>query len=226
MKGSELVDTILTKKMIEEAKRKTEEYAVEGFLAGQGPKNPKFMLIGEAPGEVEAMETGVPFSGRAGKELMRFFDLLEVTREDVYITSPFRSRPYKIKEKLDRKTGELTSRKYNRAPNKKELLAHAPLIDYEIDQIQPPFILTMGNIGLQRLLGKDKKVGQVHGELIISPILKLKNNGLDGYEWTEKEYAIFPTFHPASIFYNRQLNEKIQADLLLFKKLIQSKNER
>ncbi|MGL4391195.1 MAG: uracil-DNA glycosylase, partial [Carnobacterium maltaromaticum] len=48
----------------------------------------------------------------------------------------------------------------------------------------------------------------------------------DGYEWTEKEYAIFPTFHPASIFYNRQLNEKIQADLLLFKKLIQSKNER
>ncbi|CRH22382.1 Uracil-DNA glycosylase superfamily (fragment) [Carnobacterium maltaromaticum] len=73
---------------------------------------------------------------------------------------------------------------------------------------------------------KIKKVGQVHGELIISPILKLKNNGLDGYEWTEKEYAIFPTFHPASIFYNRQLNEKIQADLLLFKKLIQSKNER
>lgn len=72
MKGSELVDTILTRKMIEEAKRKTEEYAVEGFLAGQGPENPKFMLIGEAPGEVEAMETGVPFSGRAGKELMRF----------------------------------------------------------------------------------------------------------------------------------------------------------
>ncbi|MGX7419270.1 uracil-DNA glycosylase [Carnobacterium gallinarum] len=212
--------TILTKELIEEAKANVKDFPVEGFLVGQGSFSPKFMLIGEAPGAVEANETGIPFSGRAGKELDRFFQLLEVTREEVYLTSPFRSRPYVEKERINRKTGRLELRKYNRPPTSQELLAHAFLLDYEINKIQPPFILTMGNIGLQRLIGKKAKIGMLHGRLIESEIQQLSKIDMTKYQWTKEKYQIFPTFHPAAIFYNRKLEVEIQADLQKFKQLL------
>ena len=48
-------------------------------------------------------------------------------------------------------------KKYNRTPNQGEIVAHAPLLDYELEKIHPKLIVTLGNIGLQRLTGKNKK---------------------------------------------------------------------
>ena len=48
-------------------------------------------------------------------------------------------------------------KKYNRTPKQGEIVAHAPLLDYELEKINPKLIVTLGNIGLQRLTGKDKK---------------------------------------------------------------------
>ncbi len=45
-------------------------------------------------------------------------------------------------------------KKYNRTPNQGEIVAHAPLLDYELEKIHPKLIVTLGNIGLQRLTGK------------------------------------------------------------------------
>lgn len=69
-------------------------FPVEGFLYGEGPQRPELMLIGEAPGEFELVD-GIPFIGRAGKELMKSLATIGLTREDVYISSAVRSRPYK-----------------------------------------------------------------------------------------------------------------------------------
>ena len=60
-------------------------------------------------------------------------------------------------------------KKYNRTPNQGEIVAHAPLLDYELEKINPKLIVTLGNIGLQRLAGKDKKITDVHGQLLNSP---------------------------------------------------------
>ncbi|SEK37282.1 uracil-DNA glycosylase family protein [Carnobacterium iners] len=141
------METILSKSLIELVKKRSKDFPVEGFVLGVGPVKPCFLLLGEAPGEVESLN-GIPFTGRAGKELMTFFDFLNVTREDVFITSTFRSRPFMEKEKTDKKTDEKIIRKYNRPPTKKEIIAHAPLLDSEIKTTDPPIILTMGNIGL------------------------------------------------------------------------------
>ncbi|WP_245592905.1 uracil-DNA glycosylase family protein [Carnobacterium funditum] len=73
------------------------------------------MLVGEAPGEVESLN-GIPFTGRAGKEWIKFFEFLEMPREKVVITSIFRSRPFYEREKLDKKTGERFIRKCNQTP--------------------------------------------------------------------------------------------------------------
>lgn len=190
-------------------KQRIAEYAVEGFVWGSGPEKPALMLVGEAPGENE-VETGIPFTGRAGKELMASVAGVGLTREDVYITSAVRSRPYKWGEKRKR-DGDVVERKYNRTPNKKEIIAHAPILDEEIRAVKPPIIVTLGNIGLQRLIGPQAKITQLHGTLIETPILYWDEENAC-FEKTAESYHIFPTFHPASVFYNPAVREHRDAD--------------
>jgi len=204
--------------LVKKVRERSATYQLEGFLSGQGPRNPKLMLVGEAPGETE-IHNGIPFSGRAGKHLMEFLERLHVTREEVYITSAVRSRPYKWREKRER-NGEIIQKKYNRTPNQGEILAHAPLLDYELELIHPPVIVTLGNIALQRLVGKNNKITSVRGELLKQPVQQLKDSSGTEFIWTEKEYYIFPTFHPASIFYNRSLLELIYEDLEKLKRFV------
>ena len=180
-------------------KKRIEGYPVEGFVWGSGPRNPALMLVGEAPGENE-LETGIPFTGRAGKELMASLQSVGLAREDVYITSAVRSRPYKWGTKKQR-NGEIIERKYNRAPTKKEIIAHAPILDAEIRDVRPPLIVTLGNIGLQRLIGPQARVTELHGVLMETPLLQW-NEEEGCFRETAEVYHVFPTFHPASVFYN------------------------
>ena len=53
------------------------------------------MLIGEAPGEQEALQ-GRPFVGRAGKNLEAFLALAGLSREALYITNAVKFRPTKL----------------------------------------------------------------------------------------------------------------------------------
>lgn len=185
---------------------------VEGFIYGEGPQKPELMLIGEAPGEFELVD-GIPFIGRAGKELMKSLETIGLTREDVYITSAVRSRPYRWGTKRNR-DGTTTERKYNRPPTQKEIIAHAPVLDYELVNVEPNLIVTLGNVGLQRLLGKTAKVTQLHGQLLERPIQYLEELDDAKFSWTEKIYTIVPTFHPASIFYRPSHRPSLDADWL------------
>ena len=203
----------IPEELVKLGKERMKNQQVEGFVYGSGPKNPKLMLVGEAPGETE-IHNGIPFSGRAGKKLMEFLSGVGLKREDVYITSAVRSRPYKWKEKRD-KLGAIEMKKYNRAPTANEILAHAPILDYEIQNIQPPLIVTLGNVGLQRLIGKQMKVTEMHGRVIEQPILQANED--NEYVWSVHTYRLFPTFHPASVFYNPKLRELVEKDRLALK---------
>ena len=193
-------------------KDRIEGYPVEGFVYGEGPKNPELMLIGEAPGEFELVD-GIPFIGRAGKELMKSLATIGLSREDVYISSAVRSRPYRWGTKRER-DGTLTERKYNRPPTQKEILAHAPVLDYELLTVKPKLIVTLGNVGLQRLLGRDSKVTELHGQLLVRPVQYLKELDDTKFNWTSEKFMIVPTFHPASIFYRPSHRPSLDADWL------------
>ncbi|MED1557738.1 uracil-DNA glycosylase [Bacillus paramycoides] len=217
-----MTEIIYPDHLVKQVKERSVSYQLEGFLSGQGPENPKLMIVGEAPGETE-IYNGIPFSGKAGKHLMEFLERIHIKREEVYITSAVRSRPFKWREKRER-NGELIQKKYNRTPNQGEILAHAPLLDFELAHMDPPVIVSLGNVALKRLAGKNKKITDIHGQLLKQPIQKLKDIDHAGFIWTEKEYKIFPTFHPASIFYNRSLLELIYEDLEKLKQYIAIKN--
>ncbi|MGM9902940.1 uracil-DNA glycosylase [Enterococcus sp. 10A9_DIV0425] len=196
--------------LINEASQRMKGYQVEGFVAGQGPLHPKLMLIGEAPGKTE-IENHIPFSGQAGKELMNALALAGLSREDVYITSAVRSRPYRVVQRINKRTKQQEIVYPNRTPTKGEVFAHAPILDYELQHVQPTWIAALGNIGLQRLLGTNYTVSKNHGQLYKGPVLEL-NQQKDAYQYSEKHYRVLPLFHPAAIFYNRSLAPIIQSD--------------
>lgn len=59
---------------------------------GRGPKNPKIVFVGEAPGKDEDI-VGKPFVGRAGKLLRKLIKVMGLKRREVYITNVLLCRP-------------------------------------------------------------------------------------------------------------------------------------
>lgn len=70
------------------------------LVFGEGPHNPKLMLIGEAPGEQESLQ-GRPFVGKAGKNLDHFLELAGLERSEIYITNVVKYRPTKTAQPAD-----------------------------------------------------------------------------------------------------------------------------
>jgi len=186
---------------------------VEGFLLGRGARAAKIMFVGEAPGAHE-IEEGKPFVGQAGQVMNSYLEHLNLTREQVYITSAVRSRPYKDKE-IVRSSGKRIISRSNRTPTKAEVLAHAPLLDEEIRWVKPHIIAPMGNTALHRLIGNHETVTSMHGKLMEGPIQQAaqRDHSEAGYRFSEEIYKIFPLFHPAAVMYNRKLSRLIESDL-------------
>ena len=79
------------------------------IVYGEGAAGAKLMLVGEAPGEQEAMQ-GRPFVGRAGKNLDVFLAMAGLSRDALYITNAVKFRPTKTSP---------AGRVSNRPPTKK-----------------------------------------------------------------------------------------------------------
>jgi uracil-DNA glycosylase family 4 len=180
-------------------KKIAEKYPDEELVFGYGNLNSHIMLIGEAPGSKE-VELGEPFVGQAGKHLDEFLQILNIKKEDIYITNSVKFRPTKIHDK----TGRLS----NRTPTIKEIDDFREFIYEEINIIEPKIIVTLGNVPLRSIFNKGVRIGDVHGKLFN---VKIKG----------KEYKVFPLYHPAAVIYNRQLKEVYISDLEKLKKEIQ-----
>lgn len=201
-------------RLITTVNKNSQGFHLEGLVNGQGNPNADLMLIGEAPGRTE-IESNIPFSGRAGKELITALHHIGLEREEVYITSTVRSRPYAIKKHLEHSTIQYPNRK----PLKKEILAHAPLLDWEIKNVNPKIIITLGSTALQRILGSKFTISEDHGQTIDHEILQLDQK-LNRYKWTEHKYKIIPLYHPAAIFYNRKLASVVDSDWKVVEKYV------
>ncbi|SDW96752.1 uracil-DNA glycosylase [Tepidimicrobium xylanilyticum] len=179
-------------------------YPNEKIIIGDGNLNSTIMLLGEAPGGKE-IEIGKPFVGQAGKHFQEFLDVLNIKREDVYITNSVKYRPTKINAR--------TNRISNRTPTVKEIDDFRDYIYEEISIIMPKIIVTLGNTPLRLIFKNDIKIGEVHGKLMEKEI----NN---------RNYKIFPLYHPAAIIYNRDLKDIYMEDLIKLKKELKKLQKR
>lgn len=176
-------------------KRYPEEGKVVVF--GEGKSDADIVLVGEAPGEKETKYVR-PFVGQAGKNLDEFLQILELQREEIYITNTVKFRPFKVNPN----TGRLS----NRPPNREEIKLCLPFLLRQLDIIEPKIVATLGNTPLRAITGDDKiSIGETHG----SPVRMSK-------------YCLFPLYHPASIIYNMSLKEVYHEDLLKLKEFMKA----
>ena len=158
----------------------------EAIVFGDGSVQSKVLLIGEAPGKDEVAQ-GKPFVGAAGKNLNEFISILNITREDIYITNVVKYRLSKLNAK--------TNRLSNRPASVMDISINQPWLLREIEIINPSIIVTLGNVPLRAVTNdKSLTIGSVHGKL-----LDCKINGVDK--------KLYPLYHPASIIYNRSLKD-------------------
>lgn len=168
------------------------------LVFGEGKTDgPAIMLIGEAPGEQESLQ-GSPFVGKAGKNLDGFLDAVGLNRPEIYISNVVKVRPTKVSAK-----GSVS----NRPPNREELALFTPYLYEEIALVKPGLIVTLGNVALQALMGREATIGAYHGQ-----VAQARVNG--------EMYRVFPLYHPASIIYNRSLTDVYQQDLQTLKTVI------
>ena len=158
------------------------------LVHGEGRIGARVMLIGEAPGEQEALQ-GRPFVGKAGQNLDHFLELAGLRREEIYISNAVKLRPTKTG-----KTGRLS----NRPPTKDEIALFRPWLMREIEEVAPGMIATLGNVPLRAVTGRSLSIGEVHGQ-----VLDAGETGL----------PLFALYHPASLIYNRSLTDVYEQDV-------------
>lgn len=115
------------------------------LVFGDGNIDANIVFIGEAPGKNED-EQGIPFVGAAGKFLNEMLALIDLRREDIYITNIVKYRPPN-----------------NRDPLPEEKEAFLPFLKQQLEAIKPKLIVTLGRHSMDAIL-PGLKISQVHGE--------------------------------------------------------------
>ncbi len=115
------------------------------LVFGDGNIDADVVFIGEAPGKNEDLQ-GKPFVGAAGKFLNEMLAMIDLTREDVYITNIVKYRPPN-----------------NRDPYPQEKLDFMPYLEKQLEIIQPKLIVTLGRHSLNCFL-PDLQISSCHGQ--------------------------------------------------------------
>jgi uracil-DNA glycosylase len=118
---------------------------------------PRVMLVGQAPGQVEA-QGGKPFAGRAGRTLFKWFEqagIDEITaRRRIYIAAVTRCYP-----------GPSPSGRGDRVPSPAEQNACATWLESELAIIRPKVIIPVGKLAIARFFRDqplDRLIGRTH----------------------------------------------------------------
>lgn len=144
---------------------------------GIGARDADVLIVGEAPGASEDAQ-GVPFVGRAGKLLDRMLCAIGCSRDsNVYITNICKFRPPN-----------------NRDPNSDEVAADWPILERQIELMDPKLVVAVGRVAAQTLLDSKASLGKLRGEL---------------HRYPHRELDVLVTYHPA--FLLRSPGQKAKA---------------
>jgi uracil-DNA glycosylase len=134
-------------------------------------RRPRVMLVGQAPGKVEAAG-GRPFAGRAGKTLFRWLERAGIdeatAREQIYIAAVTRCFP-----------GANKSGRGDRVPSLEEQARCGAWLDAELEIIRPRLLIPVGklaiakflpNLPLDRLIGQEHSLKTPAGSITVIPL--------------------------------------------------------
>jgi len=169
------------------------------IVVGKGNENANILFVGEAPGRNED-EQGLPFVGRAGKNLDNMLSKVGLSLEDVYIANILKCRPPE-----------------NRDPLPEEIKAHTPWLIQQIKEIKPKVVCSLGNYATKFFLSNgdvDKMKNQ--------PGITSLHGGVKEMNFQGTKIRLIPLFHPAAIIYKRDLLPLWEKDMEIVKKEIKN----
>ena len=100
------------------------------MVPGKGPIPALGLVLGEAPGRVET-ERGLPFVGPSGALLDQAFQLLDISRDELYVTNVVKEWP----------RDEVGA---TRRPTPEEIQRWLPVLKHELEQVSPGAVLLLG----------------------------------------------------------------------------------
>jgi len=158
----------------------------------------RVVLVGQAPGPVEA-EVGAPFSGRAGRQLMRWLQRAGLADEAVA-----RSRIYFISA-MTCFPGRRADGAGDRRPTPREVAACSPWREGVLRLLQPPLVIPVGSLGLSLFL-PHARLDDVVGRVLLA-------DGSDAPDLPGTAAPVLvPLPHPSG--QSRWLNDPARAALL------------
>ncbi len=165
------------------------------MVFGDGFKNSKIMLIGEAPGNHEDLQ-GIPFCGDSGKVLDEMFGAIKMTRqENFYITNVIFWRP-----------------PGNRRPTDEELAICRPFVERHIQILNPEILVLVGATAMNAIVGGDKTISEVRGKFIdFEP------------EFLTKKVKTFTIFHPSYLMRQPSKKKVAWRDMLALEQFLKTK---
>ena len=177
-KKEQLAD--LNKKWTKECECELKKTATQA-VPGDGNSDSDIVFIGEAPGKKED-ELGRPFVGAAGKFLDEMLQLINLKRENIYITNIVKYRPPNNRDPL---------------PNEKSQCRDWLLSELKI--IKPKLIIFLGRHAMNNFFPA-LSISEAHGKLLIKPFKDI----------TTKYF--FPLYHPAAALYDGSMREVLIRD--------------
>ena len=138
-------------------------YPVQAPPIVAGAAGARLMIVGQAPGRVEASQTHRPFSGPAGKRLFRWLAQAgwseEEFRRSNYMTAITKCFP-----------GNNANGRGDRVPSKAEQALCRPWLEQELALVQPRVVVPVGGLAIARFLGHGLKLTDVVGRLLARPV--------------------------------------------------------
>ena len=148
---------------------------------GVGSVTARIMLLGEAPGQEED-ETGEPFVGPAGQLLNKIITASQLRREELYICNILRCRP-----------------PGNRTPLPQEAANCREFLDAQIRVVNPEFIICLGAVAAQNLLGVTTSITKLRGQF---------------FEYGTAK--VLCTYHPSYLLRNAEAKKLVWEDMKFF----------
>lgn len=149
---------------------------------GVGSPSSDWLIVGEAPG-AEEDRRGEPFVGPAGQLLDAMLQSIGLDRAHVYIANVLKCRP-----------------PGNRDPEPEEVETCSGYLDRQIDVIRPRMILAVGRFAAQHLLGTDRSIGALRGQV---------------WSYSRTGASLVVTYHPSYLLRKPADKGKAWRDLCL-----------
>lgn len=172
-----IIDSQVCKELADQAKQ---------LVFGEGSPDSDIVFIGEAPGKSED-EKGLPFVGAAGKFLNEMLAMIDLKRNDVYVTNIVKYRPPN-----------------NRDPLPLEKKAFLPYLQRQLEIIKPKLIITLGRHAANCFL-PGLVISKEHGQ---AKRVTLR------FSDQELVIVLLPLFHPAAALYNGSMRQTLIDDFL------------